>query len=180
MKKKQILASELNGFFIYHTSDGRTVYSNPFMSNGYIISNRDIRDYSRYSLRLLASVLIILLITLVDENRFFLGVLLGAAFYLVTSFLFYQRFLPHLSQIKHFQKPKKDGYIKIIAKTRSVSSILIFTILCIILGILILFNATKNAYSGFLFIANCILSGIAFLFAILNIISIIQKRKLQD
>lgn len=169
-------AKRLNGLFIYHDEKGRTIYSNPFMKNGYIISDSEAKKYSFYAGRLWASVLLTLALLFIFDKKYFLAIGAGLLLYVISTLIFVFKYLDSLSLIKDFVKPKKDGFVKRKATTQSYARLVLTFIVSVAIAVLLIINAKQSEYSGIGLYGSYLLSAIMVATGLMNIVYIIYKK----
>lgn len=170
-------AKEIDGVSIYRDQKNRAIYSNIFMKDGYVINSNDIKSYFLYNSRLVIGIIVSVVLYYFIPSLGYYSLIIGALVYVIMAFLFYKKYLPSLNKIKNFEKPYKDNYFKKLAKTKSYFTIIAFILSCVLFGILLIFNAIKSNYDGFLLIANYIVGIFAILFGLCTISSLFFKIK---
>ena len=171
-------ANNLRGLSIYHDK-GMTVYSNPFMKNGYVISDSDVRQYSFYAGRLWVSVLLGLASFLMFDLHPLIAIGIGLAFYLVSTAFFVFSYLDKLPLLKNYKKPQRTGLIDEKAQTSSVGRLVGTALLSFALAVLILLNAKQSAYEDLLLYCSYAFAAFMAVTGIMNIVYLIRKKQLE-
>ena len=169
-------AKKLNGLFIYHDEKGRTIYSNPFMKNGYIISDSEAKKYSFYSGRLWASILLTLALLYIFDDKYLLAIGCGLLLYIISTLVFIFKYLDSLSLIKDFVKPKKESFIKRKASQQSYARLVATFLVSIAISILLIINAKQSGYTGIALYGSYLLSVIMIVTGLMNIVYMIFKK----
>lgn len=169
---------EVDGMFIYHDKRGRAIYSNPFMKSGYIINASNTKSYNLYSSRipfgLIAGIFVYYF-----TSSFLLGLLAFVIFYGVMSFFFFTKFLPKLTEIENYEKPKKDNFLVRFAKRSSYKGIVAFFIVSEICGSLIIINIHASSYTNIIAYANYVIGIIVMIAGIVSLYAVKIKKDLE-
>ncbi len=167
-----IYARDIYGLGIFHDKLKRTVYSGPFMKNGYVISDKNAKTFRYYRLRLMGSFLAMVAGAMVFDKNYLVGTYIGIAFYVVTTLMFHFLFLPKCPVIYNYLKPKQN-IIKNMANSQSMGRA-IFTVVSITIlsSILFIIASTMTGYDNFFCNAIAIASMV---FAYINVLAIIYK-----
>lgn len=172
--RKTYTADELQGPNIYKDTKGRTVYCDRFMKKGRVITNSYANEYYNYSLRMFGALLLATLIMMIWKNSYLLATIVGVGFYLITTLLFYFRFLRKLPETKDFIKEKRDNYIVFNAKDYTYGRLIAIIILLMLIA-LILYSWIQKYDAGLLRYAMIILTALVIAFTLLNIVTLFYK-----
>ena len=167
-----IYAKDIYGLGIFHDKLKRTVYSGPFMKNGYVISDRNAKTFRYYRLRLMGAFLAMVAGAMVFDKNYLVGTIVGVVFYIVTTLMFFFLFLPKCPVVYNYLKPKQN-IIKNMANSQSMGRA-VFTAVSIVLlsSILFIIATTMSGYDRFFCNAIAIAS---MAFAYINILAIVYK-----
>ena len=167
-----IYAKDIYGLGIFHDKLKRTVYSGPFMKNGYVISDRNAKAFRYYRLRLMGAFLAMVAGAMVFDKNYLVGTIVGVVFYIVTTLMFFFLFLPKCPVVYNYLKPKQN-IIKNMANSQSMGRA-VFTAVSIVLlsSILFIIATTMSGYDRFFCNAIAIAS---MAFAYINILAIVYK-----
>ena len=170
-------SKELDGLFIYHDSKNRTIYSNPFQKDGYILTNSDMKAYSIYAGRIIFAIAIPAVLYLVIKLPLYVYFIVGILVYLIMSALFYFKFLPSLPVIKDFKKPQRENiFIRNSNKLSTFRLLMVFVVGILAIFLLIL-NIKLSSFDNFTLIANyCLIIFIA-LYSIFDLYQLIKRSK---
>ena len=172
---EKILAKDLYGIGIFHDKLKRTVYSGPFMKDGYIITDKLASTFRYYKMRLLGAFLAVIVVALITNNNFLYGTIGGVLFYIVTTIMFYKLFLPKCPCIKNYLKPKQNIIVNL-ANAQSMKRAVITVIIISVLSSLLLLIA-KTSLTGYDYIFGNAIAIAAMVFAYINVLAIIYKIK---
>lgn len=175
MAIRSLKPSELTGKHIYQQKN-KTIYSDFFMKDyGYLITSDAADKYRSYSLRGFESIFGFVLLLLVSKSNIIFSFLASLCAYIVITLMFYFKFLHSLPKVENFIKEKRDGYIIATAKDMSVVRILIITIICAIFTAAIIYYPINNGYEGVFRILLFLIGGVAGIFTLMNLFSLIYK-----
>ena len=166
---------EAEGPFIYKDSKGRSIYCGPFMKNGYVIPNSEVRAFTIYSARYVLAFSIGVLPYFFFNNVWF-GVAAGVIVLVVLELMFRLKFLKGMRKIPNFERPKRDNYFERNVKNTSAGQILISMLLSFAFVIALIYNYYVMRFQGFEMIAYFVLIAGAFAYFILNLVLFIKKR----
>ncbi len=172
--KNSYTADELQGANLYKDSKGRTVYYDHFLKKGRVITNSYANEYYNYSLRMYGALLLATLIIIVAKDSYLIASIVGVGFYLVTSLLFYFKFLKKLPETSDFNKQNKDNYIVYNAKDYSFGRLIMIIIILTIIS-LMLYTWIGKYETGLLRYIIIILTALVIAFTILNIVTLLYK-----
>ncbi|MBR0461584.1 MAG: hypothetical protein IJJ00_02565 [Erysipelotrichaceae bacterium] len=169
---EEIQAQNIYGLGIFHDKLKRTVYSGPFMKDGYVISDKNAKVFRYYRMRLMGAFLAMVAGALVFDKNYLAGTIVGVIFYIVTTLMFYFLFLPKCPVIHNYLKPKQN-IIKNLANAQSMKRI-IFTVVSIVVlaSMLFIIATTMTGYDKFF--CNVIAIA-AMIFAYANVLAIFYK-----
>lgn len=143
-------AEDLSGLYIYH-DHRKTVYQDFLTKDGYIITNRDVETYSRYSLRLPLAIMASCVVMIFATNLLIaigVFVLIEVGMYILMRV----KFLPKLPVIENYKHPKRESLIESQAKAVSKRKCIVFISLSAVLVLLSgfqVFTATTTQMFAF-------------------------------
>ena len=170
-------ASDLNGMFIYQDPKKGTVYYDILRKKGYVLTSSDVKSYVLYSsassVALVAAVFAYMLFSFNILTSFlvFLGV------YIIMSLLFRFNFLYKLPEADNWKPYKKDSIFVSIGKSYSNTRLTILIILLILITILMPLYAHMANMDQTNTIASYIVSVLTGVYAIINVIALIKKKR---
>ena len=182
MSKKRIVKKQdnyFNGLFIYHDEHGRAIYSDFFTGNvGYYLTKDDVRPFSLYSMRLMGSLSVLVLLIYYFKVNTYVSIGISILVYLIASILFYFRFLKSLEVATSFTKTKK-GFIKQSSEKYDYSTLYIMFAASILLSILSFINSGRISETlpknG-----NVVISIIGLSYAVITFLTILNKIKSEN
>lgn len=171
---------ELDGLFIYHDEKNRTIYSNPFQKDGYILTNSDYKAYIVYSARWLIAISVPALLYYFVELSIPMFILIALAIYAIGSALFYFKFLPSLPIVKNFKKPKRDNlFIRNSDKLSTLRLLSVF-IIGILAAVLLIINLRMSNFDKLTLYANYLVIAFVILYSIFDLIQLIKRVSRSD
>lgn len=174
-QKRKNTKDNLSGMNIYSDSKGRKIYSNPFIKEGYLINESDIRNLSSFFARNVVTILVFA-VPSIYYGKYVLGALLAAAFYVLSTVFFQKKFFSKLTVIKDFDKSTKETYMGRLAKRPS-RSLAINSIVFLCLAVFISVNSLKQKYEGSLMVANILCVIYCIVISGISLVAIIRKKK---
>ena len=170
-----ISAKDIYGFGIYHDKLKRTVYSGPFMKDGYVISDKNANKFRYYRMRPMGAFIALVAGAMAFDNNFLVGSIIGVVFYIVTTIMFHFLFLPKCPMIRNYAKPKQNLIVNL-ANSQSIKGAVISVVLITILSALLIFIA-RSSMTGYDYFFSHVVAFAAMIFAYINVLAIRYKLK---
>ena len=167
----------LNDRHIYN--DGKNhIYADAFTGNkGYILTSKETESYAIYSSRVMLGLSfgIILFFVL---NQLYLAIAVGLTVYVALEVLFRVRFLKNCPVIENYNRPKNETILHNLVTKYSRTRLILMLIFSLGIVVLIPINVKVQNYEGILIYANYLICLMMFVVAIVLIIAIIKKAKI--
>lgn len=170
-------ASDLNGLFIYQDPKKGTVYYDIFSKKGYVLTSSDVKKYVLYSSSLFIGLVAAALAYALFNTGIVPAALIFVVVYVILEIIFRVSFLYKLPKAENWKPFKKDSIFVAIAKMYST------TRLAILIGLLILITILMPVYANMAQMDNVnkygsyIIAAATGIYAIINIIALIQKKQ---
>ena len=175
MARNNRYSQDIEGLFIYHDDKGRSVFSNPFMKNGYVIKRSDFRQYTVYSTKSLIALAIGTLPYLFVKN-WYICIVVGLVAYAVLTAMFHFKYLPSCTKIENFVKPKREGFIERNVRSQPLSQILISMGLSFLFVVALIYNLIQMKFQGIELVLYWLLIAVAAAYFILNCVLFTKKQ----
>lgn len=167
-------AKDLKGAGLYYDNrKKRMVYCGPFMKNGYVINNDNVRLFSLFQMRYILVLVIALLIQNFTQNDA-AGAISGIILLIGAELLFRLWFLPSLQMLPDFKKPDKEN---VITRTSSLSysSLILTIIISAAFGVWYFFYTKNTDYTAFVKILNYLVICIPLYLGGLHLVALFHK-----
>lgn len=162
------------GLFINQNDKGQYVFSDFFIKGGYLLLQRDYEKYRIYSMRYTISIIVIALLSTFISMR--IAILVGILTAIVGELLFRIKFLKTLTYLPDYKRVDNKTLLDTLTTSSDNNKKIIKAILCVALSILIVINAYQQHYSQTVVICCWVISVIAFIFALLFVISYFKEK----
>lgn len=168
-------ASELKGLFIYHDKHHGTVFYDILTRNGYILTSKDIKTYN-LSIAFLPIAVIIFYFALQLKLNTTISLLIALGIYVVAELIYRFAFLYKLPCVEHYKITKENSIINNLTKTYSKQRLIVLAIFLLALVILMALYILTSDFSKIISILLWIVVGFSFVFFILVLIAIKNKK----
>ena len=168
-------ASELKGLFIYHDKHHGTVFYDILTRNGYILTSKDIKTYN-LSIAFLPIAVIIFYFALQLKLNTTISLLIALGIYVVAELIYRFTFLYKLPCVEHYKITKENSIINNLTKTYSKQRLIVLAIFLLALVILMALYILTSDFSKIISILLWIVVGFSFVFFILVLIAIRNKK----
>lgn len=153
------------------------IYSDMFTkSKGYILNNSDVQKYTFYASRTLIGLTAGILVY-VFLKIFVPAIIIGLVIYVGLEIAFRTKFLSDKISIDNYTPPKRESYIKSMAKTFTIKKLAFILIIGISIAILIPINIKQNQFEGLILYANYLIFIGIIAYSIVVILALINKIK---
>lgn len=176
MARNESLNRDIDGIFIYKDDKNRSIYSNPFMKDGYVINKSEIRPYTFYSSRPIVALAVGTMPCFFMDN-WYVCIALGVVTYIVLAVLFHKKFLAGCRHIENFTKEKERGFIARSIRNEPASKLLVSTGLSLLLFVAAVINLIYMKFQGIELAIYIVLLVCIFLYFLFTCYLFIQKRK---
>ncbi len=170
--------TDMSGSDIYYDDKNRMICYEWVTKKAYYLGRNDYPAFSRYHLATPLAVLLPLVMLYVFKLPVWLCAVLALVILVAGKALLILNFLDNLTPVKDFVKPKKDNYIKRVAKQPSASTIiagLVFTFLISILSFINVYTSTD--YTPTILYLNYVVAVLAVLLFVVYVIAFFLRLK---
>ena len=162
--------STVKGMNIYYDDKNRSIYYDRFTKQGYLIQDKNSREYYMYQNRyMFVAIAVILASGFISD--FWICLSAGICALVVFEYMFRMKFLKSLSVVGGFVPNRKSGLVQAATTPEEKNKLLLKAGLYLALSILLVVNAMTNNYEMWVIVMSYGLSVGAFCLAILNFVS---------
>lgn len=164
----------LTGKNIYLDRKGQYIYFNKKSNIGYRIPIDQINKYRFLQTRYILALVVYIILSDFFGMPQFLGIFAGIALLAYTSYDYYKKFLPNLTQFHNFVPDPKQGEIALLTN-EDTPRLYLKVFLYAIFGILLILNAFVSEASLLIFTGSGIIAVFAWQLSIKHILAIKAK-----
>lgn len=171
--------NSISGRNIYQDEKGRNILYNKNTGIGYLIQDKDERQYNLYKNRYIYIVIgVILAMNFLATP--IVCIVIGLIAAAVFEYRYRKTYLPSLVQITNFKPYNNVTYLEQLINSGQKNKVLLFGVLYSVFAILLIINGIEMQLNNVMLILNIALSCAALIFSGYHILAYIKMRKLEQ